>query len=370
MSSISPVRRVLMTGDTVGGVWTFALELARGLGAHAIEVVLASMGGMPSEAQWNEAASVPNLRLFASDYRLEWMAEPWRDIEEAAVWLKELEARFAPDVIHLNTFGHGTLPWNAPVVLTAHSCVLSWWRAVRGGKAPAEWDRYRKCVAAALRAAQIVTAPSRWMLRSLEENYGPVPQGRAIPNGRDAALFQPAAKEPFILSAGRVWDEAKNISLLDAIAAELPWPVYVAGESQHPDEQPAHKLKHAVPLGVLNSAQMREAYSRAAIYALPARYEPFGLSALEAAHSGCALVLGDIPSLREIWGNAAVFVSPAEPKEWSRGLRRLAADPAACEDLGRKARRRALEFTPEKMRAAYAQCYLQAIWEREDACAS
>ncbi len=32
---------------------------------------------------------------------------------------------------------------------------------------------------------------------------------------------------------------------------------------------------------------------------LPARYEPFGLSVLEAALSGCALVLGDIPSLRE-----------------------------------------------------------------------
>ena len=50
--------------------------------------------------------------------------------------------------------------------------------------------------------------------------------------------------------------------------------------------------------------------ARAAIYALPAHYEPFGLSILEAAMSGCALVLGDIPSLREIWGDAAVFVHP------------------------------------------------------------
>ena len=47
---------------------------------------------------------------------------------------------------------------------------------------------------------------------------------------------------------------------------------------------------------------------RAAIYALPARYEPFGLSILEAALSGCALVIGDIPSLREIWADAALFV--------------------------------------------------------------
>ena len=46
--------------------------------------------------------------------------------------------------------------------------------------------------------------------------------------------------------------------------------------------------------GQLTTAEVRNVINTASIYALPARYEPFGLSILEAALSGCALVLGDI----------------------------------------------------------------------------
>ena len=52
----------------------------------------------------------------------------------------------------------------------------------------------------------------------------------------------------------------------------------------------------------------------AAIYALPARYEPFRLEVLEAAAPGCALVLGDIASLRELWDGAALFVAPDDDR--------------------------------------------------------
>jgi hypothetical protein len=38
------VKKVLMTADTVGGVWTYALELAAGLGEHGVEVAIATMG--------------------------------------------------------------------------------------------------------------------------------------------------------------------------------------------------------------------------------------------------------------------------------------------------------------------------------------
>src|SRR6184192_1933961 len=108
------LRRVLMTGDTVGGVWTFTLELAEALASNNIEVILATMGGPPSE-------QVPNITLLANDWKLEWMPDPWHDIEESGKWLLDLEQRYAPDVVHLNSFGHGALPWQSPTVLTAHS---------------------------------------------------------------------------------------------------------------------------------------------------------------------------------------------------------------------------------------------------------
>ena len=362
------VKRVLMTGDTVGGVWTFCLELAEALGAHGVEVLLAAMGGKPSAVQRGEAARVPNLRLAPSSFKLEWMNDPWDDVETSGVWLQQLEARFRPDVIHLNSYGHGAVPWRAPVVLTAHSCVLSWWQGVHGEPAPVAWNRYRDAVNRALAAARVVTAPSNFMLQTLEENYGPLPQGRVIANGRNPARFEPLPKEPFILGVGRLWDQGKNMAVLAAVARSLVWPVYLAGEPRHPDGGVAEP-GGCRALGPLSASALRDWYGRASVFALPARYEPFGLSALEAALSGCVLVLGDIPSLREIWQDAAVFVPPCDAEAWARELRWLIADAASRHDLGERALRRALEFTSRRMSDDYLACYIRAAREVEQACA-
>jgi glycosyltransferase involved in cell wall biosynthesis len=65
-------------------------------------------------------------------------------------------------------------------------------------------------------------------------------------------------------------------------------------------------------LGNLPRENLRYWYACASIYVLPARYEPFGLTILEAALSGCALVLGGIESLKENWAQAAIFINPAD----------------------------------------------------------
>jgi glycogen synthase len=137
-------------------------------------------------------------------------------------------------VVHLNGYAHGALPWHAAKVVVGHSCVLSWWRAVHGEPAPAQWDRYRWAVAAGLRAADVVIAPTQSMLNALQENYGVGDCGLVIPNGRRWSGQQAMDKQPLILTAGRLWDEAKNAAMLASIAPELPWPVYLAGEAQHP----------------------------------------------------------------------------------------------------------------------------------------
>src|SRR5205823_4919407 len=82
---------ILMTTDTVGGVWSFTLDLAEGLGDHGVEVIAAALGGSPSPEQRAEAARVKNLRVLASDFKLEWMDDPWRDVEASGRWLLDLE---------------------------------------------------------------------------------------------------------------------------------------------------------------------------------------------------------------------------------------------------------------------------------------
>ncbi|MPZ77747.1 MAG: glycosyltransferase [Deltaproteobacteria bacterium] len=345
-----------MTGDPIGGVWQYALELCRQLGKAETEIALATMGRPLTAQERGSIDDLPHVRLFESAYKLEWMREPGKDLEAAGHWLLDLESRLDPSLIHLNQYCHGALPWKVPCLVVGHSCVYSWFEAVKATPPGAEWEDYRQAVQAGLHRADLVTAPSRTMLSALETHYGRFAAAPPIYNGRSGAFFAAEKKEPCIVTAGRLWDEAKNIASLRSIAGKIPWPLYVAGEWRNPDGEEA-RLDGLIPLGQLDSGTLAHWFNRAAIFVLPARYEPFGLSALEAGLAGCALVLGDIASLREIWGEAAVFVPPGDPEKILIALLKLIADPSLRQEFARRARRRALAFTPERMAQAYMQIY-------------
>ncbi|MDR0182622.1 glycosyltransferase family 4 protein [Lysobacter arvi] len=352
--------RILMTADTIGGVWTFAMELCAQLCARGDRVLLAAMGRDPDPAQRIQAAAIPGLTLCARPYRLVWMAEPGSDLRAAGAWLRQLAREFRPDVVHLNDLALADLDWRRPVLVSAHSCVCSWWRAVHGEAAPASWSRYRRRVAATLRAADRVIAPTQAMLDALTREHGVLPATQVVHNGRGAVAHR-AGKEAFVFSAGRLWDEAKNLGTLARIAPRVPWPIHIAGDARHPDEDSATRFDNVRMLGALGSEEVREHMARAAIYAMPARYEPFGLSALEAAQARCALVLGDVPSLREIWGDAALFVPPNDPDALEAALHRLIHDDALRGALAQKAHRRAGRYTPEAMAGGYRSAYAELI---------
>ena len=353
-----PVRRLLMTADTVGGVWTYVLELAQALQSYDIDVVLATMGAPLHEQQHTAVQQIANITLFASAWKLEWMEAPWDDVTAAGAWLLDLEALTQPDVVHLNGYAHGALPWQSPTLIVGHSCVCSWFAAVKGTAPPADWERYRQEVRRGLHAADLVTAPTAAMLTALRAHYGGFRVAPAIYNGRRLTRFPPLAKQPYILTAGRVWDEAKNIAALAHVAPRLSWPVLVAGEERHPEGGTVHF--HTVQrLGRLAPAELALWLGHAAIFVLPARYEPFGLTVLEAGLAGCALVLGDIPSLREVWDGAALFVPPDQPDALAEVLEHLSRDVWRRERLAQRARARALRYTPARMAQAYATLYTQ-----------
>lgn len=353
------IRRVLMTTDTVGGVWTYALELAAALGTRGVAVTLAALGA-PRPDQRRAAEALQGVELRAAPFRLEWMERPWEEVRAAGAWLLGLEDELVPDVVHLNQYSFGLLPFRAPRLVVGHSCVSSWWWAVHGELPPRSWDRYRLEVARGLHAAGAVVAPTRAMARALEELYG-LTDGSilTIPNARRPEGFRPAyRKEPLVLSAGRLWDEAKNLRALDAAAGGVPWEVVVAGPTEPPEGAgPRARPARVRLLGTLEPRELADWYGRASLYALPARYEPFGLSVLEAALSGCALVLGDVESLRETWDGAARFVDPDDPEELAATLRELAADAAGRLELAATALGRALELTPERQARRYLKLY-------------
>jgi len=242
---------------------------------------------------------------------------------------------------------------------------------VKGTPIGNEWSRYAQHVRQSLEEADLIVAPSDAMLDSLEDNYG-LDVGKVwtavIPNGSRIDLYAPHPKEEFIFGAGRLWDEGKSIRTLAEAAAHLAWPVLLAGESRDPDGQNA-RFPGCRMLGQLGPRELTDLYGRASIFVHPAKYEPFGLSVLEAALSGCALVLGDIRSLREIWGDTAAFVRPGDSAALAAAVDQLIKTPRRREELAAKSLKRAQKFTTEQMGTQYMNAYERVIRERY-ACAS
>jgi glycogen synthase len=348
--------KVLMSADTIGGVFTYAIDLATELAEAGDEVVLVSFGRRASAEQRRRIATAGVTGWHESELALEWMDDPWSDLNCAGELLLEIEAEERPDVVHLNAYGHAGLDWRAPVVVAAHSCVFSWWEAVHGVAPPPAWTRYRRWVRDGLTAADAVVAPSRAMLDALPRHYGHVSApGTVIPNGSAVPLAPPSVvKRPFALAAGRLWDAGKNLALLAGASLGLPpGSVRVAGEGADGAETGGLEM-----LGALSARSLTCQRREAAVFAAPARYEPFGLAVLEAARDRCALVLGEIPSLRELWGSEALYISPDDPEQLTATLRTLLDDLPAAAELGQRAQRRAQSnYTRPAMADAYRHLY-------------
>jgi len=249
----------------------------------------------------------------------------------------------------------GATECDIPRIVVAHSDVLSWAEACRADGLPRSgWlDRYCELVAEGLRAADAVAVPTHWMLNALATNFRLPHERRVIPNGRTLPQIEPATRKMQAVTAGRLWDEAKDLRMLEDI--DSPMPLIVAGETEYEFARLQLGGGEAKLLGLLNESQLLALFRESAIYICTSRYEPFGLAPLEAALCGCAVLANDIPSLREVWGDAALYFSGAESlSEW---LRRLNDHSGLLTDAQVRAMNRAREFNAERMAEGYLELF-------------
>lgn len=323
-------------------MWVHTLDLARGLAKHGVRTTLATMGKPISATQRAEAKSIPGLDLYTSEYRTETMLNPWEDVNAAGSWLLALADRVRPDIVHLNHYSHASLPWNVPTVVSANGDLVSRCQAISRHGAY-ESVEYARRVQGGLRSASMVVAPNAATLADLERNFGPIPASRVICQARRIDVPEVGGKRNMILSVGSVGNEAKNLNMLQRTARSLDWPIYIAGNSGN---QRNPQMRGVSLLGRQSSSALNALYSRASIFALPAKYDPMGTTVQEAAQFGCALVLGDIPAYRELWDGAAIFVAPDDEGELAEALRLLQNDRHTLDALAASARRRAESLSP------------------------
>jgi glycogen(starch) synthase len=338
-----PARRVLMTTDAVGGVWTYALDLVEGFAERGVSTTLAVLGPRPSADQRTQVAAIPELTLVETDLALDWLADGPEALTKAADRLSALAQDSGADLIHLNSPALAAgRTFERPVISVVHSCLATWWSAVRDQPMPDDFRWRTQRHWQGLLASDAVIAPSLAFAEDTARTYE-TPRPFVVHNGRRARPPRLAAKQRVACTAGRLWDDGKNIAVLDAAAQWIDAPLLAAGPLHGPNGED-RKLVHARSQGALSAAAVRETFARAQVFASAAVYEPFGLTVLEAAQEGCALVLSDIPTFRELWDGAALFAPARDPRAFAQAIQRLLDDPDERERLARAAAERARRY--------------------------
>ncbi len=354
------VRRVVLTCDAIGGVWTHAVCLSAGLAARGVEVCLVVIGPAPSEEQRMQVAPLRGVRVVEVPGALDWTARDARDLRSTEAAVRRLCSAFGADLVHVNSpalVAQGR--WPVPLIAGAHSCLGTWWRSVKRGPVPCDFDWRIGLTREGLGRARAVIAPTVSFVKDLLAYYGVGLRVSVVRNGLVRGT-KSETRGNLILTAGRLWDEGKNVAVLDTAAGLMTHPVHAAGALTGPNGE-TYRVRNLVSLGVIGKSEMEATFAATAIYAAPSLYEPFGLSVLEAAQHGAALVLSDIPTFRELWSGAAVFVDPRSASAWAQTLTRLASDEDLRAALGQAAFRRAQAYSAERMVEGVLGLYQAAL---------
>ena len=357
--------RLLMTVDAVGGVWQYATELARALYPSGIETLLAVLGPSPTDEQRKVVEQMPGVDLVDTDLPLDWLSDA-ASTRLAAADIAAIARRERVDLVHLNSpalaAGQG---YAVPVVGVVHGCLATWWDAARAGQ-PLEpaFQWHRDMMVQGLRSCDRVIAPSASFAETVRRVFTLTAMPQVVHNGR--ALQQtigtgvPARSA---LTAGRLWDEVKNLRTLDAVAAQLSAPFHAAGDTRAPHGELA-QARHLKLLGQLEGATLATRLAQRPVFVSAATFEPFGLAVLEAAGARCPLVLSDIPTFRELWNDAAIFVDAHDADGFTREIETILQNPVRREALGQAAYERAQRYTPDRMAGAMARHYRDVLAER------
>jgi glycosyltransferase involved in cell wall biosynthesis len=349
--------RLLMTADAVGGVWQYSLDLARFLTARNIDVRLALLGPAPSAAQSADAAAIAGLALIETGEPLDWLAVDRASVVGAGRRLAELAEDEHADLVHLNSPALGAeVRFASPALTVAHSCLGTWWEAVRDDGLPEDFAWRDALHAQGLARAAMVVTPSRSFARATAARHRLPHLPRVVHNGRSPLPCGEVAMHDFAFTAGRLWDAGKNVATLDRAAGRLAIPFKAAGRPVGENGE-VLASEHLALLGQLDEAALGHLLGARPVFASAALYEPFGLAVLEAAAAGCPLVLSDIPTFRELWDDVAVFVAPNDDRGFAGAIDALVGDTARRIAAGEAARERARRYGVAAMGEAMLQNY-------------
>jgi glycosyltransferase involved in cell wall biosynthesis len=253
------------------------------------------------------------------------------------------------------------LAWPRNVVVMHDAAVLR--EPAAYSRSYRAWHRHFG-LACARRALAVITV-SEFSRRELIELAGLAPERLAVSPGGVDARFAPAGmagdaacrdrrglRAPYVLTVATA-DARKNLPSLErcarelaALGIELVW----AGDSRpyFADAGPASGVRS---LGYVPDGELPGLYRGALAFALPSRYEGFGLTCLEAMASGVPVVAADRAALPETCGDAALLADPDDEDAFAEAVLRAATDAGVRDRLREAGLRRAGAFSWDRTAA-------------------
>jgi len=251
----------------------------------------------------------------------------------------------------------------APVVLTIHDLAFASDSSFHGAdQTRILLDRTR---AAAQRASAVVT-PSAATAADVARHL-PFVTPHVIPFGSDhggPGDEAPPRAAPYFLMLGTIEPRKNHVRMLEAwraLGARRPALVVVGAPGWECDEA-IRALRAAAADGVewrprADDREVRTLLRHAHALLYPSLLEGFGFPPLEAMALGVPTLCGDTPALRELAGDAALFVDPTDTEAITAGLRRVHGDQALREALRRAGPLRARDFSWDRCAEAHAALY-------------
>lgn len=189
------------------------------------------------------------------------------------------------------------------------------------------WElAYRKYLyGASARRSRVVIAISEHGRETLIERLSLPPERvRTIHLGVDLERFTPAdvAREPFVLYPANRWPHKNHETLFRSMEL-LPELRLVLTGYDGPMPEGVQSLGRVPHDGLV------DLYRRASALVFPSRYEGFGQPVLEGLACACPVACSDLPPLREVAGDTAVYFDPGDPESIAAGVREAIAGGGA-----------------------------------------
>ena len=237
---------------------------------------------------------------------------------------------------------------------------------------------YKKVIENAVKKSQKIIVPTSFTKKEILNNF-------KIDAGK-IAITSEAAEEEYLVNQK---PETRNQKLLEKFSIRKPFLIYVGNAYPHKNlekllkaakilaQNPESKIqnlnlvivsargiftkrleskikelgieKNVTLTGYISAQELPAIFKQAEAYVFPTLSEGFGIPGLNAMASGLPVICSNIPTLKEVYEDAAIYFDPSSEKDMAEKINKVLKDKKLKDSLIEKGSKQAKKYSWRKM---------------------